>query len=118
MSALPASSLRPSFDLGVHIACWHGVAYAEIMRQGKTPRVVAARREYWFRLVFDLSYSLPRAARVTGHHHTTVLHGLRVFAQEHFGTPYRSTLQQIREAWFQSAMESCSMESCSMEAAA
>lgn len=99
-------SIRPSALFGNEIAARYCVPYFQILQQTKRYAVAKARQEYWFRLVFDLGYTLPRAAAVTGHHHTSALHGIRAFARDHLGTPYKSSLETIREAWIYSSLES------------
>lgn len=58
------------------IASRHGVTWQQICSPSRKAPVVAARNEFW-RWLRGEGYSLPEIGRHTGHHHTTVLHGIR-----------------------------------------
>lgn len=67
---------------------------------GKHRPLVRARQEAWFRIVMEMQYSMPRAAMLTGTwDHTSVLYGIRQYAQRELSTPPKATLTQIRDAW-------------------
>lgn len=64
----------------------YGVGLSDLKNGGSFRRVVDARQHFWWLLNKQDGFSLQRAARITGHHHTTVLYGIRQyearFAQE------------------------------------
>ena len=78
----------------------HGVHYARFARQDKHRDVRDARRHFWFLLCIESKWSLPRTGKATGHHHTTVLYGIRLLSTELYDTAPRATLEDIREAYF------------------
>ncbi len=55
----------------------YGVGLSDLKNGGSFRRFVEARQHLWWLLCKLDGFSLPRAARVTGHHHTTVLYGIR-----------------------------------------
>jgi len=64
-----------------------------------------ARWKFWFWLVVVEGRSLTETGRVTKHHHTTVLNGVRQHANEVLGTPMSASIESIIEAHSQAAVE-------------
>lgn len=81
--------------------CWElKVHPALISSESQTAELVQARRLIWWELVIRYHWSYPMAGRETGgHHHTTVMHGIRREAQERYGMPFPSKLTAIRAEW-------------------
>lgn len=77
----------------------------ELRAPNKSRPMVRLRHRCAFELIIIEGFSLSGAGALLRLHHTTALHGLRVFAQHHFGTPYRASLEDIRAAWMASQME-------------
>lgn len=68
------------------------------------PGMVQARQHYWFLLVIEDYWSLPRAGDETGHKHHAVLYGIRRFAVEHIeGCHFKMSIQDIRIAYYKQA---------------
>lgn len=83
------------------IACRHDVTVAMLRSTAKPQFLVRARREVWWEMSIVLRWSLPVAARVTGgRDHTTVLYGIRREAEDRYGLPFRTSLEEIRRVWF------------------
>ena len=82
------------------IAWEHQLTPRILKSRAKAPEIVAARRRVWWEMSIVNRWSLPVAGRVSGgFDHTTVLHGIRKLAQERYGMPFRSGLEDIRRAW-------------------
>lgn len=94
--------IRPSDGIAQAVAKKHGIDPKAFKTWNKTVKIVRARQEFWFELVFGMGYSLPKAAAVTGHDHTSTLHGVRMFAAREFNTPAKAGLDEIRAAWMAS----------------
>lgn len=78
----------------------HGVSYDRIAKQDKHLCVRDARRHFWFLLCIESRWSLPRTGKATGHHHTSVLHGIRALSAQFYDTSLTATLDEIRETYF------------------
>ena len=59
----------------------YGVGFSELKSPRSFRKFVDARQHYWWLLTKQEGFSLQRAAKVTGHHHTTVLYGVRRFEE-------------------------------------
>lgn len=75
-----------------------GVSFEDIASPSRKPAISIARRAYWYFLVIEEGWSLPKAGRYTGHHHTSPLKGVQKYAAEHLGTDPKATLEDIRQA--------------------
>jgi chromosomal replication initiation ATPase DnaA len=56
-----------------------GIPFKDLKSPSKKRRLVGPRHHFWWLLVKREGFSLERAGRVTGHHHTTVLYGIRQY---------------------------------------
>lgn len=92
----------------------HQLKFEDLRGWCKKRPVVAARRELWHRLlvvawadaimagVEPKIASLPASGTYLRKDHTTVLYALRRFSAEHYGTPPKARLSDIREAYLAS----------------
>lgn len=74
MTLHPATRTRAA-----EVEAQHGVGFSDLKSPRKFYRFVRARQHYWWLLTKRDGFSLQRAGRVTGHHHTTVLYGIRQY---------------------------------------
>lgn len=72
----------------------------ELMKQrSKAADVVRVRNAFWFYLTIVEGVTYSQAGRVTGHDHTSVMHGVRRYAQENHGAPPKATREQLAESY-------------------
>jgi len=65
-----------------------GVCVAVLKGRNRTARVAAARHEAWRRMMDERGMSLKEIGRPSGHHHTSVLHGVRQARMRRAGRDY------------------------------
>jgi len=85
---------KKSLDHILHEVCLkHGVDRLEIAnRNMRDHKVIDARFEYFYRARMETDLSYERIGKLTGHDHTSVLHGARQFAvRNNKGLPQQST---------------------------
>jgi chromosomal replication initiation ATPase DnaA len=76
----------PSPDMGhwreliPYICRVHRIGERELREKSQAGRLVAARWHFWT-LLRAREWSYPRIGRETGHDHTTVIHGVRRWAE-------------------------------------
>lgn len=80
-----------------------GYSLQELKTKTKTGHMVYARQYFWLLLVVEDDWSFPRAARATGHDHTTVMYGVRKIAKELLGLKKGSSIAQIVKAYWLAA---------------
>ena len=68
----------------------YGVGLSDMKHGGSFRRFCDARQHFWWLLNKHDGFSLQRTARVTGHHHTTVLYGIRQYQARLETQPKRS----------------------------
>jgi hypothetical protein len=81
----------------------YGLSLKDIKNHDKRPEIVQARQHFWFLLCVEDSWSFPRLGKKTGHDHTTVIYGVKMFAHYLLGTPKRSSLRAIIKAYWLAA---------------
>lgn len=59
-----------------------------------------ARFHYWFLLVVESIWSFPEAGKSTGHKHHAVMYGVNKIAVDLLGLPNKSSLEDIRYAYW------------------
>lgn len=74
MTLHPATRTRAA-----EVEALYGIGFSDLKSPRSFRRFVDARQHYWWFLTKRDGFSLQRAGRVTGHHHTTVLYGIRQF---------------------------------------
>ncbi len=95
-----------------HIQCVmqeYNLTRKELTGATKLHKVMPARRDLFMRLLctpFKWVYgvpvyrSLPQVGRIVGgRDHTTALYGIRHYAAEFLGLPWKSSVAEIRAAW-------------------
>jgi chromosomal replication initiation ATPase DnaA len=81
------SGVRTRID---QIQSLYGVGLFDMKNGGSFRRFCDARQHFWWLLNKHDGFSLQRTARVTGHHHTTVLYGIRQYQARLETQPERS----------------------------
>jgi chromosomal replication initiation ATPase DnaA len=81
------SGVRTRID---QIESLYGVGLSDMKNGGSFRRFCDARQHFWWLLNKHDGFSLQRTARVTGHHHTTVLYGIRQYQARLETHPERS----------------------------
>jgi len=78
----------------------HKMNLNDLKIKTKKSNYVAARHYFWFLLCVESGWSLPRAARKTGHSdHTTVLHAVRKISAELYDTSPNAGIHLIRQIY-------------------
>ena len=84
----------------------YGCTLADIKTKTKAGYVAYARQYLWLLLVVEDEWSFPRAAKLTGHDHSTAMHGVQKLAQELLGLPRKSPIFDIIKAyWIAAGMD-------------
>lgn len=78
----------------------YGFTLKELQVKTKTGYIVEARNYFWLLLIVEDNWSFPRAAKVTGHDHTTTMHGVRKLARELLGVRYKASRFEIVKAYW------------------
>lgn len=78
----------------------YGVTFKEIRSKTKTFGISYARSHFWFNLVIEDNWSMPRAADKTGHKYHAVLYGVRRIGQDLLGTDPKAPVNDIRRAYW------------------
>ena len=78
----------------------YGVSFQDIKTPNKNRHIVEARHHFWFLVCVEDEWSTPRAARKTGHDHTTAIYGIRMFAHKLLGTHKRASIPTIVKAYW------------------
>jgi chromosomal replication initiation ATPase DnaA len=80
----------------------YGVKFSELKKPNRSPNVSNGRGYLWFLLCVDGNWSLTEAAYKLSEgmkynfNHTSVLHQVRKFANQMYGTPLKASLKEIR----------------------
>jgi hypothetical protein len=103
---------KKKINSGLSPAVMRALAYCEFplsMLRLKTKErpIPEARWAFWFHLVViephirpnDRVWSLPMASKVTRHHHTTALNGIREHGHRLLGTPLDASIESIIAAY-------------------
>ena len=78
---------RPAWRIIAQQVCEkHKISLTELQGGRRFQRLSVARREIFWRLRHELKMSLLDSARKMGKDHTTVLHGLRIYARDNLPT--------------------------------
>jgi hypothetical protein len=87
----------------------YGLTRQELTGASKLHKLMHPRRELYMRLLctpqkwvygVPVYRSLPQVGRIVGgRDHTTALYGIRHYAAEFLGLPWKSSVAEIRAAW-------------------
>lgn len=82
MALLPSSDLiGPGTRIMIAIALEHAVPLRAIKSRVQAPHIVWARWNAWTAMREALGWSYPHIAAITGHDHSTVMHGIKKVQQ-------------------------------------